>query len=301
MQTLQIDSEFMSLSVPITKEGTKKLEQSITQNGCIEPIITWKGFILDGHKRYEICQNEGIEYSVKDSDLDSREDAIISICRERVIGLNAFTPIYRYLVGKWYLSSKIINALEFKSGATNRVQYNEKAGKAMPVQDRSSSEISSVLNISVSSIQKFGVFATVMDRIRKIDPTLFNEVLSGKTFIAYQKLLRHIHDDNKMLTRFCSQYSDSDKFRMRDVTTRQRSTTASNSSTLSVGVKTMPVIDPDRDLRGLTFTVPMWISSISRAMEHTDINKATDTAKAQLSDALLNLIVQINITLEALQ
>ena len=63
----------------------------------------------------------------------------------------------------------------------------------------------------------------------------------------------------------------------------------------------MPQSDPDRELRGLTFTVPMWISSISRAIEHTDIKKATNTAKSQLADALNMLIAQINITLEELK
>ena len=53
-QVWQIDSEFKRLSVPLSSEEERGLENSMLHEGCKEPIAVWHGCILDGHKRYEI-------------------------------------------------------------------------------------------------------------------------------------------------------------------------------------------------------------------------------------------------------
>lgn len=60
-QVWQIDSEFKRLSVPLSSEEERGLENSMLHEGCKEPIAVWHGCILDGHKRYEICSYEEIE------------------------------------------------------------------------------------------------------------------------------------------------------------------------------------------------------------------------------------------------
>ena len=52
---LKTDRIFEKLTVPYTKDEMEQLEQSILRQGCLEPIATWGGVILDGHKRYRIC------------------------------------------------------------------------------------------------------------------------------------------------------------------------------------------------------------------------------------------------------
>ena len=142
-----------------------------------------------------------------------------------------------------------------------------------------------------------------MDRIFGYDPALFIAVLKGEVFINRDEMIEMVKYPEDTFNRICRKYMKHDEVRMRAHTPhgKRPQQPSTENDPLSVGVKEMPVIDPDRDIRGLTLTIPMWISSISRAMEHTDTEKATNTAKAQLSDALIKLIVQINIALEELQ
>ena len=50
-----IDPEFKSLITPLTDEEKNLLEQSIGQEACRDPLVTWRGILVDGHHRYEIC------------------------------------------------------------------------------------------------------------------------------------------------------------------------------------------------------------------------------------------------------
>ena len=59
---LGIDDSFASLSIPLSRCEYGKLKRNITRRGCIEPIIVWDSMILDGHKRYTICQEKKVSY-----------------------------------------------------------------------------------------------------------------------------------------------------------------------------------------------------------------------------------------------
>ena len=49
---LKMDEMFLRLSIPIPPEQDSGLERSLMREGCKEPITTWNGVIIDGHKRY---------------------------------------------------------------------------------------------------------------------------------------------------------------------------------------------------------------------------------------------------------
>ena len=81
-QNIQIDREFMNLTVPYSEDDQEKLEASLMREGCLEPVIVWRGVILDGHKRYKFCGYEDIEYEVREMDFPSREEAVVWVCRQ---------------------------------------------------------------------------------------------------------------------------------------------------------------------------------------------------------------------------
>jgi hypothetical protein len=80
---LIIDPEFAALLPACSPEEDKRLEESILKYGCLTAIIVWKGhnIILDGHRRYKICQEQGVEFEVVEVEADSRLDASIKILR----------------------------------------------------------------------------------------------------------------------------------------------------------------------------------------------------------------------------
>lgn len=68
MENLKINEEFKSLIPPLTREEYYILEISIVAEGCREAIITWQGYIIDGHNRYEICKTHNIAFEVLEKD-----------------------------------------------------------------------------------------------------------------------------------------------------------------------------------------------------------------------------------------
>jgi len=58
---LKIDPILKDLIPPLQPDEYKVLEESKAE-GCRDKIVTWRGYIVDGHNRYDICTRYGIEY-----------------------------------------------------------------------------------------------------------------------------------------------------------------------------------------------------------------------------------------------
>ena len=58
---IQIKEEFKNLIPALSAEEYAQLEANILEEGIREPIITWNGFIIDGHNRYDIAQRFSLE------------------------------------------------------------------------------------------------------------------------------------------------------------------------------------------------------------------------------------------------
>ncbi len=81
---LRIDEEFKRLIPPLSVDERSALESSLIEHGCRDPIVTWDGVIVDGHNRYSICTERGIEYKTLPIIFGDRIDAMIWIRRNQV-------------------------------------------------------------------------------------------------------------------------------------------------------------------------------------------------------------------------
>ncbi|MBR1684850.1 MAG: hypothetical protein IJ708_06890 [Clostridia bacterium] len=72
---LRIDPEFHDLIPPLSEEEYKMLEESIVRDGCDTPLVVWKGTIVDGHNRYEICHKHAIPFAVEEKDFEDKDAA----------------------------------------------------------------------------------------------------------------------------------------------------------------------------------------------------------------------------------
>lgn len=61
-----IDPEFQALIQPAPPAERTALEDSIARDGCRDPLIVWRGILLDGHTRLEICERLGVPYRVQE-------------------------------------------------------------------------------------------------------------------------------------------------------------------------------------------------------------------------------------------
>ena len=90
-----VDKEFMRLIPPLSEEEYRQLEQNIRSNGkLLNPIILWDGVIVDGHNRFYICMEHGIEFEVKDMHFGSRDEAKLWIL-ENQLGRRNLTDVAR--------------------------------------------------------------------------------------------------------------------------------------------------------------------------------------------------------------
>ena len=62
---------FSSLST----EELQGLEDSLLAEGCRESLVTWQGFVIDGHNRYAICRKHDITFhTLEKSELENELD-----------------------------------------------------------------------------------------------------------------------------------------------------------------------------------------------------------------------------------
>ena len=59
-----INEEFARLIPPLSSEELEKLEQSLVNEGCLNPLIVWNNTIIDGHHRYAICIKHNISFNI---------------------------------------------------------------------------------------------------------------------------------------------------------------------------------------------------------------------------------------------
>jgi len=80
-----VDPEFKALIPPLTKDEREQLEENILScKKCRDAIILWDGTIVDGHNRFEICLEHGIEFQIKEVSFDSREEAMAWILENQL-------------------------------------------------------------------------------------------------------------------------------------------------------------------------------------------------------------------------
>jgi hypothetical protein len=102
-----IRADFRDLIPPLGAEERAQLEADIVTHGCREPLVLWRGFLVDGHNRLEICESRGVPYSTVDYSESSvlvDESAVLRwICDNQLQRRNLTPLAASYLRGKRYL------------------------------------------------------------------------------------------------------------------------------------------------------------------------------------------------------
>jgi hypothetical protein len=70
---LKIKEEFKKLIPPLTAEEFKQLETNCIEEGIRDAIVTWQGFVIDGHNRYKIATDWQLSFKTIEKAFDSEE------------------------------------------------------------------------------------------------------------------------------------------------------------------------------------------------------------------------------------
>ena len=299
-QVWQIDPEFKRLSVPLSPEEERRLENSLIREGCKEPIAVWHGCILDGHKRYEICSYEEMEYETEEMNFATKEEALLWVCKKHLFTAKPNSVAFRYLLGKRY---DLEREMYKKNPEKVHITYMKKQDRVGAVCGTLAEET----NMNPGTVRKYGAFASQLDRIAEKDMTMFEAILAEKIPLTYGKVMKYsemettklistrrrlLHDDVKMRQR---------KPRKKAAGSEKKEEKMEQAAPLEMGIKEMPVFDPDMEFRGLALTIPTWMNAIARSRAKTNIEMVSEPTKAQLAVILRRLEDQITQTLEVIE
>ncbi len=103
---LLVDTEFHGLLPPLQDSEYAGLEKSLIREGCRSAIVAWNNIILDGHARYEICVKHGVDYLVRDVEMDGRTSAMVYII-DIQLGRKNLGPLEKAYVRTKYEVSRL--------------------------------------------------------------------------------------------------------------------------------------------------------------------------------------------------
>jgi len=103
---LIINHAFKNLLPSLSEEEHDGLRSSIHAEGCRDPLVVWRGQIIDGHNRYEICESEGIDFSVVEMEFADDDAAMDWIDKNQIARRNLTPDDFRLAVGRRYNRTK---------------------------------------------------------------------------------------------------------------------------------------------------------------------------------------------------
>ena len=304
LQTLNIDKDFKNLIRPLQRKEYLQLESNLLSDGCRDPIITWNGFIIDGHNRYEICMRHQIHYSVLEMEFDCRESVIAWICANQLGRRNITEETRKFLIGMQYESEKLAHSLKNARGKNQYGEpddelycaisdFNEETGSS-PSGHVTAQRIAQENQISGCTVLKYAIYTRALEAIGQKAPEMVPKILSGRYKISHKNLVDlsgltsdEIKKVGRRLERSQQPFTQYNRTRQEIQNTMGQA--SSNDSPSIPSVKDMPAFDPDAEITALTLTIPSWASSIKRTQTNTDFDRVSNYAKDKLTAALIDL------------
>lgn len=153
--TIQIDPEFRALIPALTKDERKQLEANLKADGCREPLVVWKGVLLDGHHRFEICTREKLVYRTVEVGCADRDDAKAWIIRNQ-FGRRNLQPFQR---AELALALKPLLAIEAKRRQQRKpmVSVHQNSGEQKTPKKTTEKKLAEIANVSHDTIHRAAV------------------------------------------------------------------------------------------------------------------------------------------------
>ena len=179
LSQLKIDPEFQSKIPPLQFEEEQQLEQNIIAEGrLLNPIITWNGYILDGHTRYRILKKHGfIKFEVEEIQLANKYEALAWICKNQLGRRNLSPERKKFLLGKEYESTKL--AVGGQPGNCNPVKRCGQNDHIVS-EKRTCERIASEHGVGEKTVRRAEKYSRGIDAAEEAVPGAQEEILTGR-------------------------------------------------------------------------------------------------------------------------
>lgn len=179
LSQLKIDPEFQSKIPPLQFEEEQQLEQNIIAEGrLLNPIITWNGYILDGHTRYRILKKHGfIKFEVEEIQFANKYEALAWICKNQLGRRNLSPERKKFLLGKEYESTKL--AVGAPLGSKHGIR---KCGQNDHIftESRTCQRIASEHGVGEKTVRRAEKYSQGIDAAEEAVPGAQEEILTGR-------------------------------------------------------------------------------------------------------------------------
>ena len=179
LSQLKIDPEFQSKIPPLQFEEEQQLEQNIIAEGrLLNPIITWNGYILDGHTRYRILKKHGfIKFEVEEIQLANKYEALAWICKNQLGRRNLSPERKKFLLGKEYESTKL--AVGGQPGNCNKVNRCDQ-NDHIDSEKRTCERIAVEHGVGSATVRRAEKYSRGIDAAEEAVPGAQEEILTGR-------------------------------------------------------------------------------------------------------------------------
>ena len=298
---LQINKDFVNLISPYTKREYLALEEQLLAEGCIEPIITWNGYIIDGLTKYEICLRHDIPFEVKEMRFSCKEAAYAFVCKNQLLRRDLTFETRKFLIGMQYEAEKYLNSTRSRSytGWKGNVDNISLAGvdyRESPTRHTTAQRIADENQVTHATVQKYAIYTKALLSIGSKYPEILPKILAGRLKLPHGRVVELSKLSATDLRR--ADFGEEQKpyrIQMNQPHRGRPPKGASGTPLIPVrpSVKDMPQYDPDAPAVELSLTVPSWTSSIQRAKKNIDANVVSDRAKEKLKEVLGELMENV--------
>jgi len=228
-EKLTLEKEFKDLIPKISLDEYKRLEESILEEGVRDRIVVWekdgKKTILDGHNRYNICQEHGIDFKIKKMKFKNKYEVVDWICRNQWVRIISSSEQKAYLIHKMYENEK-------KKSAGNPHTKKVNGATVAPLKTRKKiAEKTKVSERSVDAAHKYGkavdtVHESGLDR---------NEILAGEVDATQKDIIELGNLDKNDRKETIKQVNDENK-KIKDIL-KEKKAKESISKTVEISKK----------------------------------------------------------------
>lgn len=304
LYTLKIRVEYQQLVQPFEEGTVRRMEDSIRQFGCGEPIYVWSKRLLVDYDRYAIFHRLQIPFRIINCSARNSEEVIDWICRNQLRRTDLTDAMRRYLIGRQYLALKLLGAHYAASTSPARntriSSFNVSKYESAPIRIRE--RLGKLYHIRQETVERYSAYTKAIDVVRSIQPDMAEGLLSGRLWLTVDRILelprKAPEEIQKLHTLLCSGIDGCD--RLNELfPTKSRITAVPVPPVVSV--KDMPSYDPDAEIASLTLTIPAWASTIRRVNRSVDFNAVSFEAKQSARRELIRLKNEVEAVLHTIK
>ncbi len=293
---------------PVSSQEYEALELNLIEYGCKNPIVVWNNYILDGHKRYAICAEYNIPFTILIAPLTLLSEAVSFVCENQLKRKDIKYERYKYLVGKWASAQKELGVREAKLS-----QQTDNPVTAQLATHERTLVIARSQHLALGTVNKYRFFQEAADKIAMHAPELGHRIISGNVRISHDNTLAlsgHAPEDLRKLEQ--SVISNGITYLNRDSIRHEimlfgyprhihEDGRRNKDDFIQAPIKRMPEYDPDAEVSSLAFTIPSWCNILTRTKNASNFSQASRSAKKRLIGQLVTLSAQADLLLQILK